>query len=161
MARLRWQVRIPLRTMILIARDYENSRITIQIAVCRVALNSFSSTIFSLFLCFLFFFCLRWKNMEKHFKCWSKYTIGKFIIIEEGDTPVWKNETTRFNLESLRIWHRNNFQDTYASMRDLYYKNGDGFLLVYSITDSSSLEDVKERYQSLLTQRVGFKDKQK
>ena len=48
------------------------------------------------------------------------------------------------------------FQDTYASMRDLYYKNGDGFLLVYSITDSSSLEDVKERYQSLLTQRVGF-----
>jgi GTPase SAR1 family protein len=39
-------------------------------------------------------------------------------------------------------------------MRDLYYKNGDGFLLVYSITDLSSLEDVKERFQSLLTQRV-------
>lgn len=44
-------------------------------------------------------------------------------------------------------------QDTYASMRNVYYKNGDGFLLVYSITDSSSLEDVKERFQSLLTQR--------
>ena len=39
-------------------------------------------------------------------------------------------------------------------MRDLYYKNGDGFLLVYSITDSSSVEDVKARYQSLLTVRV-------
>ncbi len=47
-----------------------------------------------------------------------------------------------------------NWQDTYASMRNVYYKNGDGFLLVYSITDSSSLEDVKERFQSLLTQRV-------
>ena len=45
-------------------------------------------------------------------------------------------------------------QDTFTSMRDLYYKNGDGFLLVYSITDSSSVEDVKERYQSLLTVRV-------
>merc|ERR1711997_1068027 len=41
-------------------------------------------------------------------------------------------------------------QDTYAGMRDLYYKSGDGFLMVYSVTDSSSLEDVKERYQSLL-----------
>lgn len=41
-------------------------------------------------------------------------------------------------------------QDTYAAMRDLYYKAGDGFLMVYSVTDSSSLEDVKERYQALL-----------
>eukprot|EP00094_Tigriopus_californicus_P010672 TCALIF_10294-PB protein Name:"Similar to Ras-related protein O-Krev (Diplobatis ommata)" AED:0.17 eAED:0.17 QI:493/0.77/0.7/1/0.33/0.4/10/26/456 len=44
-------------------------------------------------------------------------------------------------------------QDTYASMRDLYYKEGDGFLFVYSITDSSSLEDVRERYDSLLNCR--------
>merc|ERR1712062_375667 len=41
-------------------------------------------------------------------------------------------------------------QDTYAAMRDLYYKSGDGFLMVYSVTDSSSLEDVKDRYQSML-----------
>jgi len=41
-------------------------------------------------------------------------------------------------------------QDTYAGMRDLYYKSGDGFLMVYSVTDSSSLEDVKERYQAML-----------
>ena len=39
-------------------------------------------------------------------------------------------------------------------MRDLYYKSGDGFLMVYSITDTSSLEDVKERYQSLLDATV-------
>ena len=39
-------------------------------------------------------------------------------------------------------------------MRDLYYKSGDGFLMVYSVTDSSSLEDVKERYQSLLDATV-------
>ena len=41
-------------------------------------------------------------------------------------------------------------------MRDLYYKNGHGFLLVYSITDSSSVEDVKERYESLLNTRVCY-----
>ena len=39
-------------------------------------------------------------------------------------------------------------------MRDLYYKAGDGFLMVYSVTDSSSLEDVKERYQALLDSTV-------
>jgi len=41
-------------------------------------------------------------------------------------------------------------QDSFGNMRDLYYKSGDGFLMVYSITDTSSLEDVKDRYQSLL-----------
>ena len=39
-------------------------------------------------------------------------------------------------------------------MRDLYYKSGDGFLMVYSITDTSSLEDVKERYEALLNATV-------
>jgi GTPase SAR1 family protein len=48
-------------------------------------------------------------------------------------------------------------QDTFAGMRDLYYKTGDGFLLVYSITDKSSLEDVKERFASLLSARVSTK----
>ncbi len=41
-------------------------------------------------------------------------------------------------------------------MRDLYYKSGDGFLLVYSITDSSSVEDVRERFESLLSSRVCY-----
>ncbi len=40
------------------------------------------------------------------------------------------------------------------SMRDKYYKTGDGFLFVFSLTDSSSLEDVKERFRSLLFARV-------
>jgi len=40
------------------------------------------------------------------------------------------------------------------AMRDVYYKNGDAFLLVYSITDSSSLIDVKERFQEILNVRV-------
>ena len=46
------------------------------------------------------------------------------------------------------------FKNTFDNMRDLYYKSGDGFLMVYSITDTSSLEDVKERYQSLLDATV-------
>ena len=39
-------------------------------------------------------------------------------------------------------------------MRDLYYKSSEGFVMVYSITDTSSLEDVKDRYQSLLDATV-------
>lgn len=41
-------------------------------------------------------------------------------------------------------------------MRDLYYKSGDGFLLVYSIADGSSLDDVRERFQGLLNARVSM-----
>ena len=39
-------------------------------------------------------------------------------------------------------------------MQDLCYKKGDGFLMVYSVTDSSSLEDVKDGYQSMLESTV-------
>ena len=41
-------------------------------------------------------------------------------------------------------------------MRDTYYRHGMGFLFVYSISDSSSLEDVKDRYQSLLENTVSL-----
>ena len=39
-------------------------------------------------------------------------------------------------------------------MRDRYYTEGHGFLIVYSVTDSSSLEDAKERYQGILETTV-------
>ena len=60
--------------------------------------------------------------------------------------------------KSINFFHFNeiSFQDAYAPMRDLYYKNGEGFLFVYSVTDTSSIEDVKERYDSLLKNRVGL-----
>ena len=41
-------------------------------------------------------------------------------------------------------------------MRDIYYKTGDGFLLVYAINDKSSMDDVRERFQSLLNSRVSL-----
>jgi len=40
-------------------------------------------------------------------------------------------------------------QDSYTGMRDNYYRNMDGFLFVYSITDQNSLQDVEERVESL------------
>ncbi len=46
------------------------------------------------------------------------------------------------------------FQDEFAAMRDLYYKKGHGFLFVFSLIDSSSVNDVKERFDSLLAARV-------
>ena len=36
-------------------------------------------------------------------------------------------------------------------MRDVYLRNGDGFILVYSITDQTSFADLKDLRQSLLT----------
>ena len=49
------------------------------------------------------------------------------------------------------------FSDQYTSDQfhsKMYYNHvlqpADGFLLVYSVTDSSSLEDVKYRYQNML-----------
>ena len=45
-------------------------------------------------------------------------------------------------------------QDSFTSMRDIYYRSGDGFLLVYSVTDSSSVKDVQNRFEELMRVRV-------
>ena len=45
-------------------------------------------------------------------------------------------------------------QEGFAGLRDIYYKTGDGFLLVYAVNDKSSMDDVRERFQSLLNSRV-------
>merc|ERR1711963_434876 len=42
-------------------------------------------------------------------------------------------------------------QDEFKGMRDMYYKSGDGFLLVYDIGAPSSLDDVRERYGEILS----------
>ena len=35
-----------------------------------------------------------------------------------------------------------------------YYRSGHGFLIVYSVTDSSSLQDAREKYQDILEETV-------
>eukprot|EP01060_Flectonema_neradi_P004953 TRINITY_DN13277_c3_g1_i3.p1 TRINITY_DN13277_c3_g1~~TRINITY_DN13277_c3_g1_i3.p1 ORF type:complete len:526 (+),score=73.14 TRINITY_DN13277_c3_g1_i3:63-1640(+) len=44
-------------------------------------------------------------------------------------------------------------QDEYAGLRSQYYRKGDGFLGVYSVTDADSLEEVKRRYKEVLMER--------
>ena len=73
-----------------------------------------------------------------------------FILYEILELAIFKMQITWIFIFLISI------QDTYAGMRDLYYKSGDGFLMVYSVTDSSSLEDVKDRYQSMLEACVSF-----
>jgi GTPase KRas len=41
-------------------------------------------------------------------------------------------------------------QDEYASLRDMYMRSGDTFILVYSITDRGSFEEIKEMHEKLL-----------
>ncbi|KAJ3441909.1 ras-like protein [Anaeramoeba flamelloides] len=41
-------------------------------------------------------------------------------------------------------------QEEYSSMEDIYFKNGDGFIIVYSITNSQSFRKINEIRESLL-----------
>uniref|UniRef100_A0A6B2LKJ9 Uncharacterized protein n=1 Tax=Arcella intermedia TaxID=1963864 RepID=A0A6B2LKJ9_9EUKA len=42
-------------------------------------------------------------------------------------------------------------QDTFSSMRELYYKNGEGFALVYSIKVAKSFETVQQFYKDIIS----------
>jgi len=42
-------------------------------------------------------------------------------------------------------------QDEFAGMRDNYYRTGHGFVLCYSVDQKSSLDDVRERFNGILT----------
>ena len=41
-------------------------------------------------------------------------------------------------------------QDEYSVMREQYMSRGDGFLLVYSVTDASSFDNVPNFYRQIL-----------
>jgi len=41
-------------------------------------------------------------------------------------------------------------QDEYSAMREQYMRKGDGFLLVYSVTDVSSFDNVPNFYRQIL-----------
>ncbi|XP_023347766.1 GTPase KRas isoform X2 [Eurytemora carolleeae] len=44
-------------------------------------------------------------------------------------------------------------QDNVIGTRDQYYKNAEGFLFVYSVSDSLSMKDVEDRIQGMKTAR--------
>ena len=41
-------------------------------------------------------------------------------------------------------------QDEYGAMREEYMRKGDGFLLVYSVTDISSFDNIPNFYRQIL-----------
>ncbi|KAL1916350.1 uncharacterized protein VTP21DRAFT_5967 [Calcarisporiella thermophila] len=41
--------------------------------------------------------------------------------------------------------------EQFTAMRDLYMKNGQGFLLVYSITSQATIDDLEEIYEQILS----------
>ena len=45
-------------------------------------------------------------------------------------------------------------QDEFKSIRDIYYRCGDGFILVYSITDAATLDDVEECIEGIVSTTV-------
>lgn len=46
------------------------------------------------------------------------------------------------------------FQEQFTAMRDLYMKNGQGFVLVYSITAQSTFNDLQDLREQILRVKV-------
>ena len=47
-----------------------------------------------------------------------------------------------------------NLQEQFTAMRDLYMKNGQGFVLVYSITAQSTFNDLQDLREQILRVKV-------
>ena len=49
-----------------------------------------------------------------------------------------------------------NLQEQFTAMRDLYMKNGQGFVLVYSITAQSTFNDLQDLREQILRVKVNL-----
>ena len=59
----------------------------------------------------------------------------------------WK-ETLRESIANAGLLHF--IQEQFTAMRDLYMKNGQGFVLVYSITAQSTFNDLQDLREQIL-----------
>ena len=48
------------------------------------------------------------------------------------------------------MWHLIILQEQFTAMRDLYMKNGQGFVLVYSITSQATFNDLADLREQIL-----------
>uniref|UniRef100_A0A8R1XV68 Uncharacterized protein n=1 Tax=Onchocerca volvulus TaxID=6282 RepID=A0A8R1XV68_ONCVO len=77
-------------------------------------------------------------------------------IVVDGTTCILEVLDTAGTIKSQNLLQFNFLQEQFTAMRDLYMKNGDGFIVVYSITDASSLTNTAEIFQSLLRVRQKY-----
>merc|ERR1711935_692119 len=81
---------------------------------------------------------------------WGKFLEKYDPTIEDAYTKEGFNvDNETYQLEILDTAG----QEGFAGMRGIYYKTGHGFLLVYAVNSRSSLDDVRDRFQSLLDSR--------
>lgn len=52
------------------------------------------------------------------------------------------------------MFYAGGFQEQFTAMRDLYMKNGQGFVLVYSITAQSTFNDLQDLREQILRVKV-------
>ena len=68
---------------------------------------------------------------------------------------IWLDfKNVAFLVIILTVFFFFKFQDEFAGMRDNYYRTGHGFILCYSVDQKSSLDDVRERFNGILTTKV-------
>lgn len=62
---------------------------------------------------------------------------------------VWKKNTEKINIMA-NAGLLPFIQEQFTAMRDLYMKNGQGFVLVYSITAQSTFNDLQDLREQIL-----------
>lgn len=55
---------------------------------------------------------------------------------------------------AISFGYSNSIQEQFTAMRDLYMKNGQGFVLVYSITAQSTFNDLQDLREQILRVKV-------
>jgi len=75
------------------------------------------------------------------------------MFVEEYDPTIedsYRKQVTIDNTTTLIDLLDTAGQEEYATMRDTYLRNGEGFLLTYAITTRQSFDDIQQHYQHIL-----------
>ena len=77
---------------------------------------------------------------------------GQWCILDGTSLNLWC--TTRMQFPSRVCWYFSVLdtagQEEFSAMREQYMRTGDGFLLVYSVTDPQSFESIENFYTQIL-----------
>jgi hypothetical protein len=90
-----------------------------------------------------------WGKRESPFQASRKQGTGK-VLFWTACTVHWCS----LHSEAFVLIIASDFQEQFTAMRDLYMKNGQGFVLVYSITAQSTFNDLQDLREQILRVKV-------
>jgi GTPase SAR1 family protein len=75
---------------------------------------------------------------------------GRWTAILVGNSRYCWDGASQWCLGTIEAHCLIAFQEEFSAMRDLYVKNGQGFVLVYSITSQATFNDLDEFYERIM-----------